>query len=177
MARVVTAAEGLAAARGGAVLLDVREHSEVAETAFEGAVVAPMSTWPGPAATLDKSRPVVVMCAAGVRARKAAARLEEAGHREVLVVDKGLVEWQAARLPVIQGALTGVSLERQVRVVAGGLVVLGLVGARLVHPYFLGLSAFVGLGLVYAGVSGKCAMSYFLALAPWNKDKNASCGG
>jgi hypothetical protein len=60
------------------------------------------------------------------------------------------------------------SLERQVRVVAGSLVLLGIL-LSLVHPAFLGLSAFVGAGLIFAGVTDYCGMALLLARMPWNK--------
>ena len=61
------------------------------------------------------------------------------------------------------------SLERQVRIAAGSLVLVGVLGGTLMHPYFYGLSGFVGAGLVFAGVTDTCAMGMMLARMPWNK--------
>jgi hypothetical protein len=61
------------------------------------------------------------------------------------------------------------SLERQVRIAAGSLVLLGIVLAWLIHPALLGLSAFVGAGLVFAGVTNTCGMGVLLGLMPWNR--------
>jgi hypothetical protein len=58
---------------------------------------------------------------------------------------------------------------RQVQISAGSLVVIGVLMGALLHPVFYALSAFVGLGLVFAGVSGFCGMARFLALMPWNR--------
>jgi hypothetical protein len=60
-------------------------------------------------------------------------------------------------------------LERQVRIAAGLLVVLGIVLGWLVHPGCFGLSAFVGTGLIYAGVTDRCGMGLLLARMPWNR--------
>jgi hypothetical protein len=60
------------------------------------------------------------------------------------------------------------SLERQVRITAGSLVLVGVVLGWLVHPYFIGLSAFIGAGLVFAGVTDTCGMGMLLARMPWN---------
>ena len=65
-------------------------------------------------------------------------------------------------------------LERQVRIAAGSLVVLGALLGWLVHPAFVGLSAFVGAGLVFAGVTDTCGMGMVLARMPWNRDQEAS---
>jgi hypothetical protein len=62
-----------------------------------------------------------------------------------------------------------IEMQRQVQIVAGGLVLLGLVLAVVVSPWFAALSAFVGAGLVFAGVSGWCGMAKVLAVMPWNR--------
>ena len=67
-----------------------------------------------------------------------------------------------------------ISLERQVRIAAGSLVMLGVVLSYAVHPYFVGLSAFVGAGLIFAGVTDTCGMAMILARMPWNQ-VNVSC--
>jgi predicted branched-subunit amino acid permease len=58
---------------------------------------------------------------------------------------------------------------RQVQIAAGSLVVIGVLLGALVHPGFYALSAFVGAGLVFAGVSGFCGMARLLVLMPWNR--------
>ena len=68
------------------------------------------------------------------------------------------------------------SLERQVRIAAGTLVVLGTVLGLTVHPGFIGLSAFVGAGLIFAGVTDTCGMGLLLARMPWNRcNEEPSC--
>jgi hypothetical protein len=62
-----------------------------------------------------------------------------------------------------------ISLERQVRIVAGLLVLVGAVLAIAVHPYFAGLSAFIGAGLIFAGITDTCGMAMVLAKMPWNQ--------
>jgi hypothetical protein len=71
-------------------------------------------------------------------------------------------------LPVVRGKKT-ISLERQVRIAAGLLVLIGSLLGWLVHPVFIGLSAFVGAGLVFAGVTDTCGMGLMLARMPWNQ--------
>jgi predicted branched-subunit amino acid permease len=62
-------------------------------------------------------------------------------------------------------------LERQVRFVAGLLVLLGVILSLVVHPYFIGISAFVGAGLTFAGATDWCGMGLLLAKMPWNQQK------
>jgi hypothetical protein len=66
------------------------------------------------------------------------------------------------------------SLERQVRIAAGSLVVLGVVLSFLVHPYFIGLSAFIGAGLVFAGITDTCGMGILISKMPWNQVRRSS---
>jgi hypothetical protein len=83
-------------------------------------------------------------------------------------VEGGTDAWVAAGLPVVEGK-GSISIERQVRIAAGSLVVLGIVLSLLAHPLFIGLSAFVGCGLVFAGITDTCMMGMMLAKMPWNR--------
>lgn len=62
-----------------------------------------------------------------------------------------------------------ISLERQVRIAAGLMVLTGVVLGTWLHPACYGLSAFVGAGLTFAGITDWCGMGLLLAKAPWNQ--------
>ncbi|MFD1333933.1 rhodanese-like domain-containing protein, partial [Methylopila musalis] len=108
-------------------------------------------------------------CASGVRARKAAERLVAAGFTQVEVVEGGLAAWRTAGLPVTEGQGGVISLERQVRIAAGSLVVLGVLIAATLTSWGLLLAGFVGAGLVFAGVTDTCGLGLLLARATWNR--------
>lgn len=121
--------------------------------------------------------PLYVMCRSGMRSTKACEQFIAAGHTNVVNVEGGTSAWDAAGLPVVRGKKV-ISLERQVRIAAGFLVLLGAVPGFFVHAYFIGLSAFVGAGLVFAGITDTCGMAMVLAKMPWNQVKDqdeASC--
>ena len=80
----------------------------------------------------------------------------------------------AAGLPVVRGKKV-MSLERQVRIAAGFIVLVGALLGFFVHPYFTGISAFVGAGLMFAGITDSCAMGMLIAKMPWNQCKDGSC--
>lgn len=122
---------------------------------------------------LSKDRPVYLICRTGRRAAKAAEKLAAEGFDQGVVVEGGIAAWIAAGLPVERGEAKVISLERQVRIAAGVLVLAGVVLGHFVHPAFIGLSAFVGAGLVFAGISDWCGMALLLAKFPWNKRKTA----
>ena len=73
----------------------------------------------------------------------------------------------AAGLPVVRGK-KAISLERQVRIAAGSLVLVGAIGSLWFSP-LIWLSAFIGAGLVFAGVTDTCGMGLILARMPWNQ--------
>jgi rhodanese-related sulfurtransferase len=90
-----------------------------------------------------------------------------AGFPNVVNIAGGILACIEAGVPVVRGS-KAMSLERQVRIAAGSLVLLSLV-LSLVHPAFLGLAAFVGAGLVFAGITDTCGMGMLLARMPWNQ--------
>lgn len=110
--------------------------------------------------------PFYVICQSGARSRQACIQLQEAGCSAVNVTG-GTVAWSVEGHPAVQGQKT-VSLERQVRITAGFLVLLG-VGLSFLSPYAIGLSAFVGAGLMFAGITDTCGMGMMLAKMPWNR--------
>jgi rhodanese-related sulfurtransferase len=151
---------------------------EFAEVHAEGATLVPLDRL-DPAAVLaartgPPDEPIYVICRSGARAAKACEAFRAAGFPHVFNVEGGTEAWQRAGLPVVRGERTVISLERQVRIAAGLLVVTGVLLGWLVHPVFFALSAFVGAGLVFAGVTDTCGMGMLLARMPWNR-KVAPC--
>ncbi|WP_040763608.1 rhodanese-like domain-containing protein [Novipirellula maiorica] len=150
-------------------LIDVRTPVEYAEIHVEGARLMPLDTLdPRAFASAGNGEPLYVICRSGSRAAKAYEKFQAAGVDNVLSIEGGTLAWERAGLPVVRGQKV-ISLERQVRIAAGLLVMLGVVLGWLVHPSFLGLSAFVGAGLVFAGLTDTCGMGLMLAKMPWNQ--------
>lgn len=121
------------------------------------------------AKNIDKREgPLYLICRSGSRARTACEKLHSEGISNVHVVSGGTEGWLAAGLEVTRGK-KAISLERQVRIAAGALVFIGSLLALTVHPFFALLPAFVGAGLVFAGVTDTCGMGMLLARMPWNQ--------
>lgn len=152
-------------------LIDVRTPAEFREMHITFARNVPLDRLdPARLASERNGRtaqPLYVVCRSGSRARQASEKLAAAG-LEVVNVEGGTLAWEAAGLPVIRGQKT-MSLERQVRIAAGSLVLLGAALGIFVHPYWIALSAFVGAGLIFAGVTDTCGMGMLLAKMPWNQ--------
>jgi rhodanese-related sulfurtransferase len=158
-------------------LVDVRTPLELREVHADYACNVPLDTLDPARVMMSRSahadRPLYVICRSGGRAKQACERFVTAGFPGVVNVEGGTLAWIEAGLPVVRGKKV-VSLERQVRIAAGFLVVLGVILGWLVHPACAGLAAFVGLGLMYAGVTDRCGMGLLLARMPWNRDPSAS---
>lgn len=150
-----------------AEIIDVRTPAEYREVHVPQARNVPLDTV-NRDHVADASRPTYFICQGGGRSAKACQKVMDAGITNVVSVDGGTKAWADAGLSVVRGKKT-ISLERQVRIAAGSLVLLGVILAWLIHPYFIGLSAFVGAGLVFAGLTDTCGMAMILARMPWNK--------
>ena len=85
-------------------------------------------------------------------------------------VEGGTKACEGIGLPFVRGQ-KAISLERQVRITAGSIVLVGVILGFLVHPAFFGLSGFIGAGLVFAGITDTCGMGMMLSKMPWNQVK------
>ena len=164
--------QSLLTAQSGLTVLDVRTPVEFAEVHVPQARNVPLDQLDPQAllasGRLSKDQPVYLLCRSGGRAAKAAEKLAREGLDQAVVVAGGRQAWIDAGLPVYRGAAKVISLERQVRIAAGSLVLAGVLLAIFVHPYFIGLSAFVGAGLIFAGITDWCGLGLLLAKLPWN---------
>jgi len=151
-----------------ALLVDVRSGSEFASGHIPGAVNIPLDQIEARLDDLGLNLPTVLICQSGTRARMAAGLLEPC-RRQITVLEGGTKAWIDAGLPVFASVRTCWSLERQVRLGAGLLVLTGAILAMTVNPYWLFLCGFVGLGLTFAGFTDICAMGIILEKMPWNK--------
>ncbi len=151
-------------------LIDVRTPAEFEEIHVEFARNVPLSDLDPPllqARNGSVSDPLYFICRAGGRGQQACEKLAKAGFANAINVEGGTLACETAGLPLVRGRKV-MSLERQVRITAGSLVLLGVALGWFVHPYFVGLSAFIGAGLVFAGITDTCGMGMVLARMPWN---------
>jgi len=152
------------------LVLDVRERFEVAAESLPGAKNIPLSELDRHAGALDKGAPVFLLCRSGSRAAQAAEKLSRLGFSEVTVIEGGLAACKKCGMEITTGKSSVWALERQVRTAAGLLVLTGVLLGLWVHPAWIGLSAFVGAGLLFSGISNTCGMALLLARMPWNRN-------
>lgn len=162
-----TALHQLLADHPGATVIDVRTPAEFAEVHATPAVNVPLGGLdPG---AFPHASPVYILCQSGQRASNAAEILTRSGHPDAVFVQGGTKAWIDAGLPVVRGGRGAISLERQVRIAAGSLVLTGFLLGWFVNPLCFILSGFVGAGFIFAGITDWCGMGLLIAKAPWNK--------
>ena len=155
--------------RGEALLIDVREPSEYAAEHIPDARLLPLSTFDPAGVLQEAGKKVVLHCVMGMRSAQAGQKLLDAGFTTVYNFRGGVQAWKEAGYATARGQRAPLSLQRQVQIVSGSLVLLGTLLGVIASPWFLLLSGVVGVGLVYAGVSGTCGMATLLAQLPYNQ--------
>ncbi len=91
--------------REKAVLIDVCEPAEYAAGHAAGSKSVPLGSLDGSAdLPKNKSLPIVLVCASGARAGRAAAQLRKAGYEKAHVLAGGLQAWREANLPIEKSA-------------------------------------------------------------------------
>lgn len=158
----------------GAVLVDIREGDERARASIAGSAHMPLSKIETfKSAPAEKGQAVVFHCKSGNRTSVNAAKLQEKAQCEAYILDGGIDAWRAAGLPLATPAAAErkppIELMRQVQIVAGSLALAGVVLGMNVSPTWFYLSGFVGLGLIFSGITGFCQMAYLVKKMPWNR--------
>ena len=172
----ITPAEARRLITAGATLVDIRSPDEHARASIPGAQNRPLDTLGHIGGhiggqiegQIEEPSAVVYHCRTGMRTGANADRLAAAADCPAYLLEGGLDAWRTAGLPVAEDRKAPMEIMRQVQITAGSLVVLGVVLGLTVQAAFLGLAAFVGAGLVFAGSTGWCGMARLLAMMPWN---------
>lgn len=152
----------------GATLVDIREPMEHARESIPGARLMPVSKYEG--GCFDAHCPPVIFhCQSGNRTAMNENKLSACGAPEIYVLKGGIGGWKQAGFSTSLDRSRPIEIMRQVQIATGSLMLLGLILSVALSPWFAVLSAFVGAGLVFAGVSGWCGMANLLALMPWNR--------
>lgn len=155
-------------------VLDVRTPAEFETAHIPGSYNVPLDNLREHRAELRAhlDEDVVLVCRTGGRAEQAEKALAEAGLPGLRVLEGGMVAWESNGAPVNRGKQTW-ELERQVRLVAGSLVLSSVLGS-IVVPELKWVAGGVGAGLTFAALSNTCAMGMLLAKMPWNR-RGDSC--
>lgn len=160
-------AAALAPQTGNCFLLDVRSPIEFECEHIEGAVNIPLDQLDKRLAEVPRQGEIVVICRSGKRAERGAYSLLGQGLKPK-VLTGGMMAWRQAGMPIKEGKKM-ISIERQIQLVVGPMVLTGVALGVFVNPWFLVIPAFFGAGLTFAGATGICALGLVLMKAPWNQ--------
>ena len=151
----------------GAVLIDIRDIDEHARERIPQARNVPLSKLcDGP---LGDGGKIVFHCKSGNRTRMNAPLLAQSTEADAYILDGGIEAWKGAGLPVAADRRQPIEMMRQVQIAAGSMAFIGAVLGFALHPAFYAVSGGVGAGLMFAGITGTCAMARILKVMPWNR--------
>lgn len=153
-------------------LIDVRTALEFDSEHIKGSKNLPLNELGQKDPGLNQQEPVFVICRTGNRAGRAAAQLNASGF-DCEVLQGGILEWKKSGLPVVEGKKR-LSLERQVQLTIGLMILTGVTLGFTVNQLFFLLPGFIGCGLTFAGLTGNCGLAMVLAKAPWNRIDSGS---
>jgi len=159
-------------------VIDVRSPAEARQQHLEQSVNLPLDNLTNDTleSALNKycsceTPRLFILCHSGKRAEIAAKKLTASRAYSPTIIEGGITAIANADQALTTASSAGkvISLERQVRIAAGCLVLTGTVAGALINPYFYLVPAAIGTGLIYAGISDNCAMGLMLARMPWNR--------
>lgn len=153
---------------GTARLLDVREADEHRRERIVGSALLPCSAFKPDDVEAGPGVTTILYCRTGRRSLEAARRLLDAGHATAAHLRGGIEAWKAAGLPVAVDKAARMPVMQQTQLAIGLMVVVTALLGAFLSPWFLGLTVFVGGGLIMAGLTGACPMASLIAKAPWN---------
>ncbi|WP_419902999.1 rhodanese-like domain-containing protein [Kiloniella sp.] len=150
-------------------LVDIRNAQEYADECLKSSINIPIEELKDNDFENIRNKVVVFYCRGGHRTAQATELLRKQPFKEIVILEGGLMAWKAQRLATKKSTRAPMDIMRQVQIIAGSLVMLGVVLGVTVSPNYLFISGFVGGGLFLAGISGFCGMARFLRFMPWNK--------
>lgn len=154
---------------GRAVLVDIRDPDEFVRRHVPGALSRPVAAFENAHLEIALDQDVIFTCRSGMRTAANCDRLAATVEGTAFVLQGGVDGWASAGYPVQENRKAPLEMIRQVQIGAGLLVLFGVALGFAVSPGFFAISAFVGAGLTFAGVTGFCGLARLLALAPWNR--------
>jgi len=149
------------------VVVDVRVPGEHKSERIASTINIPLNRLEEYKEELQKYTNVYVHCETGGRSGDACKKLQDMMLDNWVNVHGGIAAWKDENLPLLSS--THMSMQRQVMIAAGSLVLIGTILALLINMWIIGIAIFVGAGLVFAGVTNNCGLALVLQKMPWNR--------
>jgi rhodanese-related sulfurtransferase len=152
------------------VIVDIRGSDEYNQQHIDGALNIPSCDLVNLPKEKYQDKVAIFHCRSGQRTKLQAPQIEQAPFKEMYCLEGGIQAWANEGLPTQSKTKAPIDVMRQMQIIAGSLILLGVL-LSFVNPWWLLLSAFVGAGLLTAGITGFCGMVVILKCLPWNKAK------
>lgn len=159
------------------ILIDVREPIEYEVEHIEGSILIPLSLIIKEKIPIKEDKKIVIYCKGGTRGASACRQVNGMNlGSEVYNLEGGITAWKE-KFKTIKGSRNVLPLDRQMQIIVGSCVLIFTILGAFVNQNFLFVSAFFGGGLLFAGLTGFCALIKILSFLPWNKStmKSGSC--
>lgn len=157
------------------LIVDIRELDEFNREHMPNALHAPLSRINKEKQVHAKpGQTVVFHCQAGTRTCQAKEQLASLGLDTIYILDGGINAWKKSGGQTICNSKAPIPLMRQVQMIVGFMVLLGIALAHFISPFFIWISAFFGAGLLFAGITGFCGLAKVLLLFPYNKNSKGT---
>ncbi len=160
------------------LICDVRESDEYNHEHIISAINTPLSKFNiNEVNNLSKTKQLIFHCQSGTRTRMSEDLFKNINCEEVLILCDGIKDWKQLGFAVVKFNKAPLPIMRQVQIITGILVLIGILMSFLVNKYLIIISIFAGCGLIFAGITGFCGMAKLLMLLSFNKNnsRNKSC--
>ncbi|PIR26361.1 MAG: hypothetical protein COV43_02010 [Deltaproteobacteria bacterium CG11_big_fil_rev_8_21_14_0_20_42_23] len=151
------------------LLIDIREADEYNREHIPGSKNIPLSQLAQYDFSREKNKTAFFLCARGNRTKQAQDIIQNIGFEQVYCLEGGLGQWKMCGLETRINKALPLPLMQQVQIAAGSFVLLGLLLAVFISAWFLFLTAFIGSGLIFAGLTGWCGLAKLLQKLPFNR--------
>lgn len=154
------------------IIIDVRELFEHQSCKIKGSILMPSSSFDEATMPDANKKKIVIHCKSGRRSSMVISKMK---NRDCYNLEGGIDAWIAQRFDVERSSKECLSLDRQVQLTIGTILVLSFLLTYFININFVFITLLIGCGLSFAGLTGFCGLAIVLAKAPWNKiyeDKN-----
>lgn len=150
------------------IIIDIRSPEEYRHEHIHAAINIPISEIHTLTDKQYTNKIAIFHCSSGTRTQLNQSALASTAFQQTYCLNGGIEAWKRSGLEVNKAVNAPIDVMRQVQIIVGLMIVLGLSLSNL-STYFLLLPAVAGIGMLIAGITGFCGMAEILKFLPWNR--------